>query len=53
MLSLEETAEPEQWMGIRKGAEEPALHKSFLKVTQWRIILMQFYNAFLQRFKML
>lgn len=42
-------------MGVREGIEEPALRKPFLKVTQWSkvITLMHFYNAFLQRFKML
>lgn len=41
--------------GVREGVEEPALRKPFLKVTQWSkvITLMHFYNAFLQRFKML
>lgn len=40
-------------MGVREGTEETALCKPFLKVTQWRIVitLMQFYNAFLWRFK--
>lgn len=41
--------------GVREGVEEPALRKPFLKVTQRSkvITLMHFYNAFLQRFKML
>lgn len=56
MLSWEEaSAAGGQWMGVREGIEEPALRKPFLKVTQRSkvITLMHFYNAFLQRFKML